>query len=138
MLSSLKFVELKTTAHNMNAGQKRSFDFYKSANWWSQSFLVNIETIYAGLRDNQGMVREIREYDVRQLARNKPWNPSAMTLFLVQFLHKLKSLLQAINDPFAVIQVDFQACDQLVTYKVLKGKEHQILPDWYRDLLKAG
>ncbi|KAH8366993.1 hypothetical protein KR084_002651 [Drosophila pseudotakahashii] len=136
VLDSLTFVELKTTAHNMNHKQLRSFDTYKSANWWSQSFLVGIKTIYAGLRDTKGMVQEIREYDVRTLARQKPWNPSAMTLFLEQFLRQLKELLVAIDDPFAVVQVTFQG--RRAHYEVLRGPENQILPDWYRDLLKAG
>ncbi|KAH8259070.1 hypothetical protein KR038_005792 [Drosophila bunnanda] len=137
VLDSLNFVELKTSAYDMTASQKRSFDNFKSANWWSQSFLVNIETIYAGLRDHKGMVREIQKHNVRQLARNKPWNPSAMTLFLVQFLNQLMSLLEAIDDPHAVIQVDFNTSKKIATYEVLRGKEHQILPDWYRDILKA-
>ncbi|KAH8289502.1 hypothetical protein KR054_006310 [Drosophila jambulina] len=138
VLDSLKFVELKTSAYRMSPGQRRSFDNYKSANWWSQSFLVNIETIYVGLRDQQGMVRDIQEYNVRQLARNKPWSPSAMTWFLVQFLNQLKALMEAIDDPHAVVQVVFNAIDQNVSYQVLRGEEHQILPDWYRDILKAG
>ncbi|KAH8304358.1 hypothetical protein KR059_007217 [Drosophila kikkawai] len=138
VLDSIKFVELKTSAYIKAPNQKRNFDNYKSANWWSQSFLVNIDTIYAGLRDHQGMVVDIQEFNVRQLARNKPWSPAAMTLFLVQFLNKLKDLLETIDDPYAVVQVDFIACEQIVNYKVLRGKEHQILPDWYRDILKAG
>ncbi|XP_016962732.1 decapping nuclease DXO homolog [Drosophila biarmipes] len=134
VLDSLTFVELKTTAHNMSSNQKRSFDNYKSANWWSQSFLVGIKTIYAGLRDNRGMVQEIKEFDVRTLARNKPWNPSAMTWFLEQFLRKLKELLVAIDDPFAVVQVTFR--NRQAHYEVLRGPEHQILPDWYCNMIK--
>ncbi|KAH8245249.1 hypothetical protein KR032_007283 [Drosophila birchii] len=137
VLDNLKFVELKTSAYQMTAGQRRSFENYKSANWWSQSFLVNIETIYAGLRDEKGLVRDIQEFDVRRLARNKPWSPSAMTLFLVEFLSQLRGLMEAIDDPYAVIQVDFNSYDRIVSYKVLRGEEHQILPDWYRDILKA-
>ncbi|KAH8355534.1 hypothetical protein KR200_002731 [Drosophila serrata] len=138
VLDSLKFVELKTSAIDKTGGQKRSFDNFKSANWWSQSFLVNIETIFAGMRDHRGMVHDIQEYNVSQLARNKPWSPSAMTLFLVQFLNQLMGLLQAINDPHAVIQVDFNTNFKVASYKVLRGEKDQILPDWYRNILKAG
>ncbi|XP_043658023.1 decapping nuclease DXO homolog isoform X1 [Drosophila teissieri] len=135
VLDSLNFVELKTSAFNMNKHQMRSFDSYKSANWWSQSFLVAIQTIYVGLRDAKGMVQKIDEIDVRTLARNKPWNPSAMAWYLEQFLRNLKKLLVTINDPFAVVQVTFR--DKRAYYEVLRGPEHQILPDWYRDMLKA-
>ncbi|KRK06817.1 decapping nuclease DXO homolog isoform X2 [Drosophila yakuba] len=135
VLDSLNFVELKTSAFNMNRHQMRSFDSYKSANWWSQSFLVAIDTIYVGLRDAKGLVQKIDEIDVRTLNHNKPWNSSAMAWFLEQFLRNLKKLLVTINDPFAVVQVTFQ--DKRAHYEVLRGPEHQILPDWYRDLLKA-
>ncbi|XP_017133480.1 decapping nuclease DXO homolog [Drosophila elegans] len=136
VLNSLKFVELKTTAYNMNHNQMRSFEQYKSANWWSQSFLVNINTIFAGLRDAKGLVQKIEEIDVRTLARSKPWNPSAMAWFLEQFLRQLKQLLVAIDDPFAVVQVDFR--ERRASYEVLRDPEHQILPDWYRKLLQTG
>ncbi|XP_017056194.1 decapping nuclease DXO homolog [Drosophila ficusphila] len=135
VLRSLKFVELKTSSNTKNPKQMRNFDRYKSANWWSQSFLVNIKTIFAGLRDAKGQVTEIKEFDVRLLARNKPWNPSAITWFLEQFLRNLRALLIAINDPFAVVQVTFR--EKRAYYEILRGSEHQILPDWYRNIFKT-
>ncbi|EDX18141.1 decapping nuclease DXO homolog [Drosophila simulans] len=135
VLESLKFVELKTSALNMNKYQTRSFNSFKSANWWSQSFLVDITTLYVGLRDTKGMMHKIEKIDVPTLTRNKPWSPSAMFWYLEQFLHNLKKLLLTINDPFAVVQVTFS--DKRANYEVLRGAEHQILPDWYRDLLKT-
>ncbi|XP_017064450.1 decapping nuclease DXO homolog [Drosophila eugracilis] len=136
VLNSLNFVELKTSAHNMTHKQLRSFDNYKSANWWSQSFLVGITRIYAGLRDPEGKVQEIKEFDVPSLARRKPWNPSAMAWFLDQFLRELKNLLFVIDDSFAVVQVTFQK--RGAYYEVLRGPEHQIVPEWYRDMLRTG
>ncbi|KAH8336108.1 hypothetical protein KR074_002875 [Drosophila pseudoananassae] len=133
----LEFVELKTTFCDMKPNQQRNFTFFKSANWWSQSFLVGIKTIYAGLRDENGVVQEIRQYDTRDMPKDKPWSPAAMVIFLEKFLRQLKSLMEAIDDPFAVVQVDFKSQERCAYYKVLRGKEHQILPDWYRDLLKG-
>nr|CAQ53418.1 CG9125-PA [Drosophila melanogaster]CAQ53421.1 CG9125-PA [Drosophila melanogaster] len=135
VLDSLKFVELKTSVFNMNPHQIRTFKSFKSANWWSQSFLVGITTLYVGLRDTKGMLQRIDEIDVATLARNKPWSASAMAWYLEQFLRNLKKLLVNINDPFAVVQVTF--LNKHASYVVLRGPEHQILPNWYRDLLKT-
>ncbi|KAH8272658.1 hypothetical protein KR026_000024 [Drosophila bipectinata] len=132
----LEFVELKTGPYNRSPHQEKTFQFFKTASWWSQSFLVGIKTIYAGMRDKNGVVQEIRQYDTRDLPNNKPWSPSAMLTFLEIFLRQLKTLMEAIDDPFAVVQVDFLAQEQCTYYKVLHGKENQILPDWYRQLLK--
>ncbi|KAH8373201.1 hypothetical protein KR009_002095, partial [Drosophila setifemur] len=136
-LNAAKFVELKTSVRNKTPGQARTFQMFKSANWWSQSFLVGINTIFAGLRDNEGRVKEICEYDVGEMARHKPWNPAAMTLFLEDFLRKLISMLESIDDPFAVVQVDFQGSQRTAYYKVLRGQKDQFMPDWYRSVLNA-
>ncbi|KAH8256586.1 hypothetical protein KR026_002513 [Drosophila bipectinata] len=133
----LEFVELKTGPYNRSPHQENIFSRFKSANWWSQSFLVGIKTIYAGLRDNNGVVQEIRRYDTREMSRDSPWSPAAMVVFLEKFLRQLKSLMEAIDDPFAVVQVDFKCQERCAYYKVLRGKENQILPDSYRELLKG-
>ncbi|XP_068159125.1 decapping and exoribonuclease protein Rai1 [Drosophila tropicalis] len=137
VLHSLKFVELKTSFKHMNPRQKNNFEIYKTSMWWSQSFLVGISTIYAGLRDSQGFVQEIKQYDVRDLARKKSWSPNAMGVFLKEFLHQLKCLLEDIDDPYTVVQIDYNARMKELSYIKIKNDDraNQILPDWYRLLL---
>ncbi|ALC49162.1 CG9125 [Drosophila busckii] len=132
-LRAAQFVELKTSALDMNFRQQRSFDNYKSSNWWCQSYLVGIGSILAGLRDPQGMLHEIKEYDVRTLHRNKPWSAAAMANFLYDFLHELKTLMAHLNTPEATVRLDFKAAQSQVYYTVLK--DEQVLPTWYRQQL---
>ncbi|XP_022208702.2 decapping nuclease DXO homolog [Drosophila obscura] len=136
-LKHVQFVELKTGPLDATSRQKRSFNFFKSRNWWSQSFLVGIKTIIEGLRDDDGMCHDIVHHDVAQLARNKPWSPAAMFIFLEQFLKELKKLLEAIDDPQAVVEIEFLPHSDSVYYRVLRSAEDQIIPDWYRTLMKG-
>jgi len=140
-LSSVEFVELKTTAHQLNPYQQRNFNFNKSLNWWCQSYLVGIRTILAGLRDNKGMLQDIKKYDVTEMHRHKPWSAAAVCTFLSNFLHELKSLLEHIDDSDddpAVVMLDYIANRGQVLYTVLEGNHRPpILPEWYRQLMRG-
>ncbi|XP_034489764.1 decapping nuclease DXO homolog [Drosophila innubila] len=139
-LRSVEFVELKTTAHQLNRNQQRSFDNYKSLNWWCQSYLVGIRTILAGLRDNQGLLHDIKEYNVTEMHRQKPWSPAAVVTFLSNFLHELKSLIEHIDDPNdpPVVMLDYIANEGQVLYTVLQGTHRPpMLPNWYRQLFRG-
>ncbi|EDW82281.1 uncharacterized protein Dwil_GK25715 [Drosophila willistoni] len=137
VLRSLKFVELKTSFQRMSPRQKSNFELYKSSVWWSQSFLVGISTIYSGLRDQYGFVQDIKAYNVRDLARNKPWSPNAMGVFLKEFLHQLKRVLEDIDDSYTIVQIDYNPSEKKVFYTKIQNDDrvNQILPDWYRLLL---
>ncbi|KAH8275841.1 hypothetical protein KR018_005382 [Drosophila ironensis] len=137
VLSGLEFVELKTGVYNKTATQERTFRTFKSANWWSQSFLVDTKTIYVGLRDPKGIVQEISNIAVSDLARDKPWSPSAMAIFLERFLAQLTGLMKNIDDPHTVVQVDLRAKAQFATYMIFKGEQNQFLPDWYVDIVNS-
>lgn len=133
-----EFVELKTSAYNMTQRQQQSFDNYKSLNWWSQSFLVGIETIIAGLRDDNGLVHDIKEYSVRDLHRRKPWSPAATGTFLSNFLHELKAIMHRINDSKAVVMIDYKPPLNKIQYSVLRGPDVKpILPEWYRQMMQG-
>ncbi|KAM8720706.1 hypothetical protein ACLKA7_006703 [Drosophila subpalustris] len=139
-LKSVEFVELKTAAYQLNRNQQRSFDNYKSLNWWCQSYLVGIRTILAGLRDYQGLLRCIKEYNVAELHRHKPWSPAAVVTFLSKFLHEVKSLIEHVDDPNdpPVVMLDYIAVQGQVLYTVLQGTDRPpMLPDWYRQLMRG-
>lgn len=42
---------------------------HKLLKWWCQSFLVGIETIYCGFRDDNGVVTSVKEFRVRDLPK---------------------------------------------------------------------
>ncbi|XP_034667723.1 decapping nuclease DXO homolog [Drosophila subobscura] len=136
-LRNLQFVELKTGPFQPNDKQNRSFDYCKSRNWWSQSFLVGINTIMVGLRDNDGLCHDIDKRDVSQLARNKPWSPAAMFVFLDKLLQELKKTLESIDNPHIVVEYEFLPHSDSVFVRVLDSSDVQIIPDWYRTLMKG-
>lgn len=43
---------------------------YKSLKWWAQSFLVGIQTIVCGYRDDNGIVGRLGAIDVNQLRKD--------------------------------------------------------------------
>ncbi|KAH8387834.1 hypothetical protein KR093_009768 [Drosophila rubida] len=138
-LEAAEFVELKTCAKELNYYQKRAFDSNKTLNWWCQSFLVGIRSIYVGLRDRAGFTREIKEFAVNTLHCNKPWSPAAVSTFLANFLKELKLVMERIDKSDAIVMVDFKAGQGRVSYTVLPGdnvqdEEEQFLPPWYRQL----
>ena len=42
---------------------------FKLLKWWLQSFLLGVETIICGFRDDDGIVREIKTYNTHDLPK---------------------------------------------------------------------
>jgi len=42
---------------------------YKLLKWWAQSFLIGISKIVCGFRDDDGIVREIREFQTSEIPK---------------------------------------------------------------------
>ncbi|VVC95411.1 unnamed protein product [Leptidea sinapis] len=55
-LSSKEFIEIKTSRHIETSNQDRNFRRFKAKKWWCQSFLVGIDTILCGFRNDDGIV----------------------------------------------------------------------------------
>lgn len=68
-LQEMKFFELKTSRIVEQPRQLISMKRFKFLKWWCQSFLVGIEDILCGFRDDKGMVRKVENYNVQNLAR---------------------------------------------------------------------
>lgn len=41
----------------------------KFLKWWAQSFLVNIQEIHCGFRDNRGIIKDIVRFKTRDLPK---------------------------------------------------------------------
>ncbi|UYV80923.1 DXO [Cordylochernes scorpioides] len=65
--STSNYIELKTTRLITTDVQDYNFCKYKLIKWWSQSFTVGIKRIYAGFRDDEGIVRSLRVYDIKSI-----------------------------------------------------------------------
>ena len=66
-LKDLRFVELKTCKTIESNSQDRNFRKFKLIKWWSQSFLVGIDNVLCGFRDDNGIVRNLTNYSLSQI-----------------------------------------------------------------------
>lgn len=117
-------VEVKVKRRESNERQLINFHKFKSRNWWLQSFLVGIDKIHAGLRDDDGFVDEVAAVNIKELSdeakRNDYWHGTVCANFLNDFLDKVSSDLKSIDDPHHVLRYqwnpsrsDFVTCDKL-------------------------
>lgn len=49
------------------AAQKLHFRNVKLVEWWSQCFLGNADTVLCGFRDDGGIVRNVRTYEISEI-----------------------------------------------------------------------
>lgn len=64
-----KYVEMKTTKVNKNAGDRRTFERFKLLKYYFQSFLVGTPRILVGFRDVDGRCRETEVLETMNLPR---------------------------------------------------------------------
>lgn len=53
----------------LNPHQFKSFIQHKTRNWWCQSFLVGIQDLYVGMRNEKGFVEDIEHIEMRSLPK---------------------------------------------------------------------
>ncbi|XP_050358377.1 decapping nuclease DXO homolog [Nymphalis io] len=94
-LSSQEFIELKTNRHIEHLKQDKNFKTFKTKKWWLQSFLVGINTILCGFRNDNGLVEELKLYNVKDLPKisKKFWDPNVCFNFLDTFFTFVKRSL---------------------------------------------
>ncbi|XP_046970590.1 decapping nuclease DXO homolog [Vanessa cardui] len=94
-LSSQQFIELKTNRHIEYSRQEKSFKRFKTKKWWLQSFLVGVDTILCGSRNDNGIVEELKLYNIRDLPKMSKgyWDPNVCFNFLDTFFTFVKRCL---------------------------------------------
>lgn len=101
-LRKVQLVEVKVKRRESNERQKQNFYRFKSRNYWSQSYLVGIERLFVGIRDDSGIVEEVKPMTLRELyepsQRNNFWHPTVCINFLNDFLETVKRDMQKIAD----------------------------------------
>lgn len=70
--------------------QEVNFSNEKALKWWLQSYLIGIEIVVVGLRDDEGHVRDIRQLRVKDIPKLKAeqirWKPNVCLNFLGDLL----------------------------------------------------
>ncbi|XP_052873562.1 decapping nuclease DXO homolog [Anopheles cruzii] len=140
-LRRLEFVEVKVKRQETTQRQVENFYRYKAKNWWCQSFLVNIQRLVVGLRDDRGIVREIKDMKLNDLQRDSRhhWSPSVCMNFAGAFLQEVATVLQNVDNCERVYQFEYNANDhRRVRYQVLDdGHKDAFLPPWYVQYLDS-
>lgn len=139
LLNRLEFVEVKAKRRETNRRQADNFYRFKTRNWWCQSFLVNIRRIFVGLRDDRGIVDEIKEMSLNEIDRDSRefWSASVCMAFCSQFLAKVKEVMEMVDCPDTVYRFEYDASkNEHILFKVQRGRnEDSFIPDWYNSVV---
>lgn len=68
-LNRCNFVELKVKLREQNQRQSQNYLRFKLRNWWCQCFLVNIQKVIVGTRNQNGIVKEITTMAVKDFPK---------------------------------------------------------------------
>ena len=129
--NSAHYVEIKTRKVNLN---EHSFRKYKLFKWWLQSFLLGIDDILCGYRDdNEGLITEMSFYHVPDMPKKAKrekhsWNPEETMQYLNEFLDKVKAEVTEDLVPYV-----FTRQPKSLKFDVLKDEEGEFkfLPLWF-------
>ncbi|XP_055532419.1 decapping and exoribonuclease protein-like [Wyeomyia smithii] len=135
LLNGLQFIEVKVKRRETNQRQVDNFYRYKTIKWWCQSFLVNVQRIFVGLRNDRGIVDEIREMSLEQIDRDSRrfWSASVCMAFCAEFLELVRTKMSQVDSPHTVYCFEYRPEKaENVLLSVLEGcNEESFLPDWY-------
>lgn len=125
-------VEVKVKRRETTERQVSNFHRYKSRNWYFQSFLVGIDTIHVGLRDDDGFVDEVRRVSLKELSdeakKNDFWHATVAMNFLNDFLKMVSRDMKQIDNPDIVHRYQYDpARSEFVTCNQLVGRQHAFL-----------
>uniref|UniRef100_A0A182K164 Decapping nuclease n=1 Tax=Anopheles christyi TaxID=43041 RepID=A0A182K164_9DIPT len=136
-LRRCEFVEVKVKRKETSQRHVDNFYRFKTKNWWCQSFLVNVQRLVVGLRDDAGIVRTITNMsldDVRRDSRQY-WSPAVCMNFCADFLSEVVRVIGRTDSCQKVYQFEYNAREcKRVRYRVLEAdtqRQESFLPDWY-------
>ncbi|XP_015111817.1 decapping and exoribonuclease protein [Diachasma alloeum] len=138
-LDRLKFMELKTDKLNATPGQEIMRKKVKSLNWWAQSYLVGVEDIVCGYRDDRnGVVRRLENKSVSGLERDsrKFWNPSVCMNFYDDFLTFMKRTVKKNYDQAVYKFERLPNSNKIIVETLPATSDYAFLPEWYISFAK--
>lgn len=140
LLNGVKLVEVKTSRIITNQKGERTF-LQKTLKWFCQSFLVGIENVYVGLRDDRGVVKTVEKYPVNDLPNKAAglWNKKDCLKFLDAFLKFAQRVVGNQSEPYVTWLFNFDCRNSVVNVrKVENNLDYLFLPQWYIDMINKG
>uniref|UniRef100_A0A6M2DXJ8 Decapping nuclease n=1 Tax=Xenopsylla cheopis TaxID=163159 RepID=A0A6M2DXJ8_XENCH len=127
-LKNARFVELKTNRIMTTERQYQNFNKFKTIKWWCQSFLVGIDEILCGCRDDNGILLEIKSYKVKDIPKtnNNSWDATGCMNFCYDVLEHMYRISK--SQPNQTILFSWNPGGH-VSHKVDNFKA--FLPSWY-------
>lgn len=131
----LNYIELKTTRIMQHYKQKMNFSRYKLLKIWAQSFLVGLPKVVVGMRDDDGIVRELKNYKTMEIPAmckefQNHWDPNICMNFLDNLLAWLKHLV-TIDNKNVVYMLRFEPPFDRISVELIEDGSQCFLPDWY-------
>ncbi|KZC11031.1 PREDICTED: decapping and exoribonuclease protein-like [Dufourea novaeangliae] len=134
----VELVEMKTMHHNALNLYKNSIASYRAhrtLKWWVQSYLVGIDKIICGLRDNNGIVHSIQKFNLNKLVKDSKhdWNPEGCTSFCTGLLERMKAVISQNYDK-CLYKFTYIPGKNTITVEELKPTpdlEYVFLHPWY-------
>ncbi|XP_005110922.2 decapping and exoribonuclease protein [Aplysia californica] len=133
-----RYVELKTSVLQDTPKRKINFLRFKLIKWWAQSVLAGVSVVMCGFRDNNGMVRSLESYEVKEmpaLAKNPavtgPWTPNVCFNFLEAFFDFVKANITEDNENCAYVFRGKSDKVGMTFEKRENEEEFKFLPDWF-------
>lgn len=110
-LKKSSLVEVKLMREEGNDKQKENFIKFRAFQWWCQSFVANVDEIHCGIRDDSGIVHQVKTYKIEALVqeaeKNKFWCRSTCKKFLSNFLEQIFRDMRFIDDPMLVYRYNW-------------------------------
>ncbi|CAH4030758.1 unnamed protein product [Pieris brassicae] len=144
-LQDKEFIELKTNRHLEFPHQQKSYRQYRTKKWWCQSFLVGIDTILCGFRNDNGIVEKLQTINVKDLPKMSKqfWDPNVCFNFLdTFFVHVKTCFIREMRRKYGDKDIDLKSvpltslkfelvpnmCVECINYE---HEDDPILPDWF-------
>lgn len=110
-LRKVQMVEVKVKRRELSDRQLSNFYRFKARNYWIQSFLVGIDSIFVGFRNDEGTVEEVKQIPLKELSdeakRNDYWHGTVAANFLNDFLNKVVRDLNKFDNPDVIFRYEW-------------------------------
>ncbi|KAG8185232.1 hypothetical protein JTE90_002761 [Oedothorax gibbosus] len=126
------YVELKTTRHGSDKGRYYRPTLFK---WWLQSFLAGIPKIICGVRNDTGVVGQLKTFQTENILEiiQEKRNINNCLKICHEILGFVKECIQE-DDPKIVYRFFYEPCTPYVKCeKLINPGQFKILPDWFAD-----
>lgn len=135
------YIELKTSKAMYSHRHKQNFMKFKLLKFWAQSFLSGLPKVVVGLRDDNGVVSSLKEFQTLHIPHltedgcSIPWNSNICLNFLSNLLDWIKSVV-LVDDADTVYMMTFDEPFDYIRVDIINDGSERFLPLWYTDQFK--